>query len=121
MRVTNESTDGINEKRSFSGHPVRELYTHEDLDGFDPERELGLPGGISFHARRSPEHVSRTPLDHAVVCRFRHIRGHQQTIQIPSETGADGIVCCVRSYATLGEMCDTLRSIFGEYHEPDFS
>jgi methylmalonyl-CoA mutase, N-terminal domain len=31
------------------------------------------------------------------------------------------ILNCVRSYATLGEMCDTLRSVFGEYHEPDFS
>ncbi len=28
------------------------------------------------------------------------------------------ILDCVRSYATLGEMCDTLRSVFGEYREP---
>ncbi len=28
------------------------------------------------------------------------------------------ILECVRSYATLGEMCDTLRSVFGEYQEP---
>jgi methylmalonyl-CoA mutase, N-terminal domain len=28
------------------------------------------------------------------------------------------ILDCVRSYATLGEMCDTLRSVFGEYQEP---
>jgi len=30
------------------------------------------------------------------------------------------ILGCVRSYATLGEMCDTLRSVFGEYREPVF-
>jgi methylmalonyl-CoA mutase, N-terminal domain len=30
------------------------------------------------------------------------------------------IIECVRSYATLGEMCNTLRSVFGEYHEPVF-
>jgi methylmalonyl-CoA mutase, N-terminal domain len=30
------------------------------------------------------------------------------------------ILECVRSYATLGEMCDTLRSVFGEYQEPIF-
>ncbi len=30
------------------------------------------------------------------------------------------ILECVRSYATLGEMCDTLRSVFGEYREPKF-
>jgi methylmalonyl-CoA mutase N-terminal domain/subunit len=25
---------------------------------------------------------------------------------------------CVRAYATLGEMCDALRPVFGEYQEP---
>jgi methylmalonyl-CoA mutase N-terminal domain/subunit len=30
------------------------------------------------------------------------------------------ILECVRAYATLGEMCDTLRSVFGEYREPIF-
>jgi methylmalonyl-CoA mutase N-terminal domain/subunit len=30
------------------------------------------------------------------------------------------ILECVRSYATLGEMCDVLRSVFGEYKEPLF-
>jgi methylmalonyl-CoA mutase, N-terminal domain len=28
------------------------------------------------------------------------------------------ILECVRSYATLGEMCDALREVFGEYQEP---
>jgi methylmalonyl-CoA mutase N-terminal domain/subunit len=30
------------------------------------------------------------------------------------------LVDCARAYATLGEMCDTLRPIFGEYREPMF-
>ncbi len=30
------------------------------------------------------------------------------------------ILDCVRSYATLGEMCDTLREVFGEYREPNY-
>jgi methylmalonyl-CoA mutase N-terminal domain/subunit len=30
------------------------------------------------------------------------------------------ILECVRSYATLGEMCDALRAVFGEYREPLF-
>ncbi len=30
------------------------------------------------------------------------------------------ILDCIRSYATLGEMCDTLRSVFGEHREPNF-
>ncbi len=38
------------EKRitTISGHPVKELYTPEDLDGFDPERDLGRPGEFPF-------------------------------------------------------------------------
>ncbi|MGD8561889.1 MAG: methylmalonyl-CoA mutase family protein, partial [Desulfarculaceae bacterium] len=28
------------------------------------------------------------------------------------------ILDCVRSYATLGEICDTLRQVFGEYQAP---
>jgi methylmalonyl-CoA mutase N-terminal domain/subunit len=28
------------------------------------------------------------------------------------------ILECARAYATLGEMCDALREVFGEYQEP---
>jgi methylmalonyl-CoA mutase N-terminal domain/subunit len=30
------------------------------------------------------------------------------------------ILECVRAYATLGEMCDVLRGVFGTYEEPAF-
>jgi len=30
------------------------------------------------------------------------------------------LIDCVRAYATLGEMCDALRPVFGEYQEPAF-
>jgi methylmalonyl-CoA mutase N-terminal domain/subunit len=30
------------------------------------------------------------------------------------------ILDCVRAYATLGEMCDVLRGVFGTYEEPAF-
>jgi methylmalonyl-CoA mutase N-terminal domain/subunit len=30
------------------------------------------------------------------------------------------ILECVRAYATLGEICDALKEVFGEYHEPPF-
>jgi len=30
------------------------------------------------------------------------------------------ILECVRAYATLGEMCDVLRGVFGTYQEPAF-
>jgi len=30
------------------------------------------------------------------------------------------LVDCVRAYCTLGEMCDALRAVYGEYQEPIF-
>jgi methylmalonyl-CoA mutase N-terminal domain/subunit len=30
------------------------------------------------------------------------------------------ILECVRAYATVGEMCDVLRRVFGTYEEPAF-
>jgi methylmalonyl-CoA mutase N-terminal domain/subunit len=37
-----------------------------------------------------------------------------------SENLVPPILDCVRAYATLGEMCDALRAVFGEYREPNF-
>jgi methylmalonyl-CoA mutase N-terminal domain/subunit len=42
----------------------------------------------------------------------RGAAGHENTMPL--------LVECARSYATLGEMCDALRPIFGEYREPMF-
>src|SRR5687767_9697961 len=33
---------------TISGHPIRELYTEEDLKDFDPERELAAPGEFPY-------------------------------------------------------------------------
>jgi methylmalonyl-CoA mutase N-terminal domain/subunit len=37
-----------------------------------------------------------------------------------SENTMPLLVDCARAYATLGEMCDALRPVFGEYREPMF-
>ena len=37
-------------------------------------------------------------------------RGRENTMPL--------LLDCVRAYATLGEMCDALRPVFGEYQEP---
>ena len=45
------------------------------------------------------------------------------------EEGCDGsdtvnmmpsVLDCVRAYATLGEICDELRAVYGAYEEPMF-
>ena len=32
-------------------------------------------------------------------------------------TGPDAVLACVKAYATLGEMCNLLRGVYGEYRE----
>ncbi len=41
--------------RTASGVPIRALYTSEDLDGFDPESELGAPGEPPYTRGIHPE------------------------------------------------------------------
>ncbi len=45
------------------------------------------------------------------LARLRQVAAGTQNIIPP-------ILECVRAYATLGEMCDALRGVFGEYREP---
>ncbi len=33
---------------TISGHPIKKLYSQEDLSGLDPERDLGKPGEFPF-------------------------------------------------------------------------
>lgn len=58
------------------------------------------------------------------VKRERNNRQVKETLKALRKAAADGsnlmprILDCVRVYATLGEMCGTLKEEFGEYHEP---
>lgn len=38
----------------------------------------------------------------------------------PAVNLMEPIIEATKSYATLGEMCDVLREVFGIYHEPVF-
>jgi methylmalonyl-CoA mutase N-terminal domain/subunit len=54
----------------------------------------------------------------------RNSRKVKETLKRLRKAAASGdnlmphILDCVRAYATLGEMCNTLKEEFGEYHEP---
>src|SRR5580704_4010827 len=46
-KSTSSATDSSASDTKFttvSGYPIRRLYTPEDLSGWDPTRDLGLPG-----------------------------------------------------------------------------
>jgi methylmalonyl-CoA mutase N-terminal domain/subunit len=47
-------------------------------------------------------------------------RGLDRLRSVAAGTGntMDPILECVRAYATVGEMCDVLRDVWGEYVEP---
>ena len=58
------------------------------------------------------------------VKRERNSRKVRESLKLLRKAAADGenlmprIVDCVRDYATIGEMCNTLKEEFGIYHEP---
>ena len=58
------------------------------------------------------------------IKRERNNKEVKKTLRELRKAAADGsnlmprILDCVRAYATLGEMCGTLKEEFGEYHEP---
>jgi methylmalonyl-CoA mutase N-terminal domain/subunit len=58
------------------------------------------------------------------VKRERNNRRVKEALNLLRKAAASGenlmprILDCVRVYATLGEMCNTLKEEFGEYHEP---
>ena len=69
---------------------------------------------------------------HSQCAKLKKLRAGRDNARVEAclarlQRAADGtdnhmspILECVRSYATLGEMCDALRSVFGEYREPLF-
>ena len=76
-------------------------------------------------------HISPALREHQVqrLQRLRAQRNHQTVKQTLSELKGAAqsdqnlmplLINCVKEYATLGEICDTLKEIFGAYQEPKF-
>ena len=76
-------------------------------------------------------HISPALREHQVqrLQRLRAQRNHQTVKQTLSELKGAAqsdqnlmplLINCVTEYATLGEICDTLKEIFGAYQEPKF-
>lgn len=54
---------------TISGLEVKRLYTPEDIDHFDYEKDLGFPRPVPLHQRNSPHYVPGQGLDYAHVLR----------------------------------------------------
>ena len=50
------------------------VYTPVDIEGFDYERDLGMPGEYPLHSWRTTYYVPWSFLDNAYVCRLRYSR-----------------------------------------------
>jgi len=90
---------GVNEFVTEEEGPVEILTIHEEVPRRQREKLREL------RARRDRARVENG-LDALKKC-----AGGSENLMPP-------LLDCIRSYATLGEMCDALREVFGEYQEP---
>ncbi|MDQ3879791.1 MAG: methylmalonyl-CoA mutase family protein [Chloroflexota bacterium] len=103
----------------------RELEQHErEIVGVtryaDPDEELSVPL-LTISAEQERRHLDRL----ARVRRERDADRHAAAVTRLREEARAGdvnlmpaIVEAVEAYATIGEMCDVLRGVYGEYREP---
>ena len=118
------------------GFPQREI--HEAAYAYQQmvERKEKIIVGVNDFVAEEKRPVDILVIDEAIAHRQceklaalkkqRDAGRVQQTLEaLGSAAGTDRnlmpyILECVRAYATLGEMCDVLRRVFGTYEEPAF-
>ncbi len=89
---------GVNEYMAEDEQPVSTLYIDETTGGRQAERLHQL------RQRRDGDRAAR-----ALDALREGARGRANTMPL--------LIDCVRAYVTLGEMCDALREVWGEYEE----
>jgi methylmalonyl-CoA mutase N-terminal domain/subunit len=104
---------------------TRELERHErEVVGVtkyaDPDEELRIPL-LTISPEQEAVHLARLARTRAE----RDAEAHAAAIRRFEDEARRGdlnlmpaIIECVRAYATLGEMCNVLRAVYGEYREP---
>jgi methylmalonyl-CoA mutase N-terminal domain/subunit len=97
------------------------------------EQHRQIVVGVNAYASEAPPDVPILRVDEAAearqLARLAQVRRERSARQVArslraleqaargSENLMPPILEAVRAYATLGEICDVLRSVFGEYHE----
>ena len=93
---------GVNDYVMEEGNsPVNLLQIDESVAELQAER-----------LKRLRSERDNTKVQEALKSLAEGARGRENTMLL--------LLDCVRAYATLGEMCDALRPVFGEYQEPAF-
>jgi methylmalonyl-CoA mutase N-terminal domain/subunit len=120
-----------------AGYPQREIQDASYQFQMAVEAKDKIIVGVNdFTMQEEPMDVAILQIDESVADlqgeRLRQVRSERDNEQVAKTLAAlaDGaragentmplLIDCARAYATLGEMCDALRPVFGEYREPMF-
>ncbi|HSB10402.1 MAG TPA: methylmalonyl-CoA mutase family protein [Blastocatellia bacterium] len=120
-----------------AGFPQREIQDASyEFQKAVESRDKIIVGVNDYVMRDEPTPLNILQIDESVAElqaeRLKKLRGERDASRVEStlKNLADGaragsntmplLLECVRAYATLGEMCDALRPVFGEYQEPAF-
>ncbi len=118
------------------GFPQREIHEAAYAYQLAVERKEKIIVGVNEYAAAEPAPLDILVIDEAAaqrqkekldgLKRKRDGRRAEETLEALASAAAGNtnlmpyILNCVRAYATLGEMCDVLRKVFGTYEEPAF-
>jgi methylmalonyl-CoA mutase, N-terminal domain len=118
-----------------TGYPQKEIGNSAYLYQQQLEKKEKIIVGVNRYVSEEPEKplptlyidddVEKTQIENVkrvkakrdsklVQKRLEELRGAAKT----KENVLPHVLSCVRAYASLGEMCDVFRSVFGEYHDP---
>jgi methylmalonyl-CoA mutase N-terminal domain/subunit len=117
--------------------PQREIQEAAYVYQKAVERKEKIIVGVNDFVLEEEPALEILQIDEAVAERqiaktraVRETRGHERwrtTLDALGEAAAAGdvnmmpyVLDCVRAYATLGEICDKLRAVYGTYEEPAF-
>ena len=118
------------------GFPQKEIHEAAYAYQRAVERKEKIIVGVNDFVSEEDRPVDILVIDEAIAKRQRDklaaLKKHRDNARVRqtlealgrrAETDENLMPCileCVRAYATLGEMCDVLRKVFGTYEEPAF-
>jgi methylmalonyl-CoA mutase N-terminal domain/subunit len=118
------------------GYPQKEI--HEAAYAYQKavERKQKIIVGVNDFVTQEDRSIKLLVIDDSVarqqVKKLEEVRERRDNASVQRAIGSLGsaaatdanlmpyILECVRAYATVGEMCDVLRKVFGTYEEPAF-
>jgi methylmalonyl-CoA mutase N-terminal domain/subunit len=118
------------------GYPQKEIHDAAYAYQQAVERKEKIIVGVNDYVTQEDRPIKLLVIDDSVarqqVKKLEEVRGKRDNALVQRSLESLGsaaatdanlmpyILECVRAYATVGEMCDVLRKVFGTYEEPAF-